>query len=79
MGGVGKVDFPSTNFFYTSETSALYSIGGGLEYKTWRTLYVRGQYEYQFWKGFRSGSQALNPSGLTIGATYYLRGVHRHY
>jgi opacity protein-like surface antigen len=79
LGGIGKIDFPSTNPYYTSETSALYSAGGGFEYKVWRTLNVRAEYEYQWWKGFRSGSQTLNPAGFTIGATYYLRGVHRHY
>jgi len=79
MGGVGKIDFPSTNPFYTEETTPIYSGAGGIEYKTWRTLYLRGQYEYQWWKGFRSGSQSLNPNGFTFGATYYLRGVHRHY
>jgi len=79
LGGIGQVDFPSTNPFYTSETSGLYSVGGGAEYRVWKTIYLRGQYEYQWWKGFRSGSQPLNPQGLTVGATYYLRGIHRHY
>jgi hypothetical protein len=78
LGGEGKVDFPSTNPFYTSENSGLISAGGGIEYRLWRTVFVRGEYEYQWWKDFRSNSQSLNPSGFTIGATYYLRGVHRH-
>jgi hypothetical protein len=79
LGGAGRVNFPSTDPFYTSEDSGLYSIGGGVEYKVWRTVFVRGQYEYQWWKDFRSGTQPLNPSGFSAGATYYLRGVHRHY
>ena len=79
LGGLGKVDFPSTNPLYTSESSALYSVGGGLEYRVWNNFHVRGQYEYQWWKSFRSGSQSLDPNGITIGATYYLRGIHRHY
>jgi hypothetical protein len=79
LGGIGRVNFPSANPFYTEEDSALYSLGGGIEYKVWRTLFVRGDYEYQTWKDFRSGTQSLNPNGFTIGATYYLRGVHRHY
>lgn len=78
VGGIGRIDFPSTNPFYTYENSGLYSVGGGVEYKAWRTIYLRGQYEYQWWKGFRSGSQPLNPSGFSAGATYYLRGIHRH-
>jgi opacity protein-like surface antigen len=79
LGGYGSIDFPSTRLYYTNETAGIYSIGGGLEYKVWRNVYARGQYEYQWWKGFRSGSQSLNPNGFTVGATYYLRGVHRHY
>jgi opacity protein-like surface antigen len=79
LGGIGEVDFPNRDPFYTSETSSLFSAGGGIEYPIWRTLYVRGQYEYQWWKGIRSGTQTLDPNGFTIGATYYLRGVHRHY
>lgn len=77
-GGVGRIDFPS-NSNYTSENSALFSAGGGVEYRLWRTVFVRGEYEYQWWPDFRSGSQSLNPNGFTIGATYYLRGIHRHY
>jgi len=79
LGGIGQINFPSLNYFYTEETSGLYSIGGGIEYRAWNTIFLRGEYQYESWKGFRSGSQPLNPNGFTIGATYYLRGVHRHY
>ncbi len=79
LGGIGRIDFPDNNPFYTQEDNAIYSVGGGLEYRVWNNLYARGQYEYQWWSGFRSGTQSLNPAGFTIGATYYLRGVHRHY
>ncbi len=80
QGGIGKIDFPSTNVLYTSETSPLFSLGGGIEYRAWRSVYLRGQYEYQHWTSFRAGSGiSLNPSGVILGATYYLRGPHRHY
>lgn len=79
LGGVGRIDFPDIDPFYTEENAGLFSVGGGLEYPVWRNLNIRGQYEYQWWRGFRSGSQPLHPNGLTVGATYYLRGVHRHY
>ena len=79
LGGVGRIDFPSINPFYTYENTGLFSLGGGLEYRLWRNVFARGEYEYQSWKDFRSGSQSLNPNGFTIGATYYLRGIHRHY
>ena len=79
VGGIGRVQFPSLNPLYTHEISAIYSADGGLEYRAWNTVFVRAEYEYQWWKDFRSGSVSLNPSGFTVGATYYLRGVHRHY
>ena len=75
--GVGKIEFPSHNPFYTSDTYLITSIGGGVEYKVWRTLSVRGDYEYQIWHDFRTHS--LTPQGFTIGATYYLHSPHRHY
>jgi len=80
LGGVGRIDFPDrVTSSYTYENTGLFSAGGGLEYRLWRTVFVRGEYEYQWWEDFRSGTQTLNPNGFTIGATYYLRGIHRHY
>jgi opacity protein-like surface antigen len=78
MGGAGKVNFPNIDPFYTSENAGIFSASGGVEYRAWRNVFVRGQYQYQWWKGFRGG-QGFNPAGFTAGATYYLRGVHRHY
>jgi opacity protein-like surface antigen len=78
LGGGARVTFPSGNPYYTVEDAGMYSISGGVEYRAWRSIFVRGQYQYQWWKGFR-GDKGFNPQGVTIGATYYLRGVHRHY
>ena len=77
LGGLGSIDFPSRNPLYTHDTYTVYAFGGGLEYKAWKTLYVRGDYEYEFWQSFQN-RHFLNPNGFTIGATYYLRGVHGH-
>jgi hypothetical protein len=76
--GIGSIDFPSHNPLYTHDTYLMYAPGGGAEYRVWKTLYARGDYEYQFWRQYQ-GPRYLNPNGYTIGATYYLRGVHRHY
>ena len=78
LGGVGEIYFPSHNPFYTQDSFTTYGAGGGGEYKIWKTLFVRADYEYQFYKDFL-GKGTLNPNGVTVGATYYLRGIHRHY
>jgi opacity protein-like surface antigen len=76
--GLGSIDFPDRNPLYTHDTYTVYAVGGGAEYRVWKTLSVRGDYEYEFWDQFRGG-KFLNPNGFTVGATYYLRGIHRHY
>ena len=76
--GLASIDFPSRNPFYTHDTFTMYAVGGGAEYRIWKTVFARVDYEYQFWpKTF--GPHTLDPNGYTFGATYYLRGLHRHY
>jgi opacity protein-like surface antigen len=76
--GLASIDFPSRNPLYTHDTYTMSAAGGGVEYRVWHTLNVRADYEYQFWQNFQ-GRHTLNPNGFTLGATYYLRGIHRHY
>jgi opacity protein-like surface antigen len=76
--GLGSIDFPSHNPFYTHDTFSMMAVGGGVEYRLWKNVYLRGDYEYQWWDHFL-GHHTLTPSGATIGATYYLRSTHRHF
>jgi hypothetical protein len=78
MIGLGSIYFPSSNPLYTHDTYTVTAAGGGAEYPVWKSLFVRGDYEYQWWYDYH-GPRALNPNGFTIGATYYLRGLHRRY
>jgi hypothetical protein len=78
MGGVAKVNFPYDDPLYTAENAGVASGSAGIEYRAFRNIFVRGQYQYQWWKGFRQSS-GFNPQSVTVGATYYLRGTHRHY
>jgi hypothetical protein len=78
LGGLASIDFPSRNPLYTHDTYTMYAFGGGGEYRVWKTLYARADYEYQFVPQYQ-GRNTLNPNGFTIGATYYLRGLHKHY
>lgn len=75
--GIGSIDFPSNNPLYTHDTFTVEALGGGLEYPVWHTLYLRADYEYQIWNQYH-GPYSLTPNGFTLGATYYLRGIHGH-
>jgi opacity protein-like surface antigen len=75
--GLASIDFPSDNPLYTHDTFGLWAAGGGIEYPAWRTLAIRADYEYQAYHDY-FGPHSLNPNGITLGATYYLRGPHGH-
>lgn len=72
--GFGSQDFRDYRIpYYTHDTRSILAPGGGAEYRVWRNLWVRGDYEYQFWPDFISNNGALNPQGVTVGAEYDLR------
>ena len=71
LGGVGSIDFPGFTFHlpsYTHDTFAFYDAGGGLDYKLTQHIYLRGDYEYEWWP--RWPRHGLTPHGFTIGANY---------
>lgn len=73
LAGFGSADFTSSIPNYTHDTRTVLAPGGGLEYRVFRGVWVRGNYEYQFWPDlFRH--HALTPNGFTIGASYDLQG-----
>jgi opacity protein-like surface antigen len=73
--GLGLIEFPSRNPFYTRDTYTVYAPSGGLEYPITHKLFARAEYEYQFWHQYQ-GPHDLTPQGGTIGVTYYLSGRH---
>ena len=54
---------------YSHDTRTDYAPGGGVEYHAWRDVWVRADYEYQFFVDFFN-HHAMNPNGFTIGASY---------
>lgn len=74
--GYGSIDFTIAGSpSYKHDTRTVYAPGGGLDYRVFRGLLVRGNYEYQFWPDLIHG-HALNPQGFTLGVAYDM-GDHR--
>jgi hypothetical protein len=69
--GVGSFDFASTGP-YRHDTFGVLSPAAGLEYHAWRHIWIRGDYEYQYWHQVL-GPHDLNPNGVTVGASYDFR------
>jgi hypothetical protein len=64
---------------YNHDNRTVTSFGGGLEYRAFKSksIWVRGDYEYQTWPTFFKHSNPairpgrLNPQGFTLGAMYH--------
>jgi hypothetical protein len=79
--GKGLVGFGSLDFKlvavpgYTHETRTVYAPGGGILAHAYKHVWVRADYEYQFWPDLFG--QTDNPQGITLGAVYDFRGYRR--
>ncbi len=76
-GGLGTIDFPSRDPRYTHDSYTVYAPSAGVEMPLVHNLYLRADYEYQYWKRYH-GPRDLNPQGVTVGLTYYLSGMRPH-
>jgi opacity protein-like surface antigen len=64
------------------QTRTLTEMGGGLEYRVWRGVWARADYDYQRWSGFYyigpgQPAPSLEPQGGTIGVMYSFRDQGR--
>jgi len=68
--GIGSIDFkaPPSAPHYTHDTFFYWAIGGGSDYRLTQHVYLRGEYQYQWWDEWPP--RGLNPRGFTIGANY---------
>ncbi|HEY1256498.1 MAG TPA: outer membrane beta-barrel protein [Terracidiphilus sp.] len=64
---------------YPTTSWLTWAPGGGIEYRAWGNLWVREDYEYQYWRtNLKPGdNHFLNPNGFTIGISYDLGRLHR--
>jgi hypothetical protein len=69
--GVGSIDFPPSGS-YSHDTFGVFSPAGGLDYHAWQHVWIRGDYEYQFWH-HTFGPNDLTPAGFTVGVSYDFR------
>jgi opacity protein-like surface antigen len=73
--GIGSIDFPAQGPNYTHDTRTVSAPGGGVEYRVYRNIWLRGDYEYQIWPKL-FGPNSLTPNGFTVGASYDFKHFH---
>lgn len=62
---------PRLPSWYQGDIWTTYAWGVGLNYRVHRSIWVRTDYEYQFWRvKFFNPNSFLNPQGFTVGVAY---------
>ncbi len=78
--GLGSIDFPplpASPAWYRHDDRTIPAFGGGADIRAWKHVWVRADWEYQMWPNLFGSSHAITPTGITVGAVYDFRGVHR--
>jgi opacity protein-like surface antigen len=85
MMGYGNADGENTTttpVTHYHDSRTITSTGGGINYRVFRNIWARVDYEYQFWPNYwkryptdQHGAN-LTPTGFTVGAMYHFN--HRH-
>ena len=76
LAGIGSIDHPSSSG-KTHTTNPVYSVGGGVDYRATRSIWIRGEYDGQWWPAIFSRGTALTPAGVSIGISYNFRSFRR--
>jgi hypothetical protein len=79
--GYGGIDFQGYYVGCTldcnHDSDIFYDPGGGAEYRIRGDLWVRGDYEAEFWTNFgQPANKTVYPRGFTVGVAYDLRNLH---
>jgi hypothetical protein len=72
--GIGSIDFPANPLFpnYKHDTYFIQAISGGMDFKVYKHIYARGEYQYQWWH-HTWGPTDLDPNGASFGVLYDFR------
>jgi hypothetical protein len=82
--GFGNADYEEIdsegNVRRANQTRTVTTLGGGIELRAFRSVWVRIDYGHEFWPDFffKNGHAVaqLNPQGFTVGAVYHFSGPH---
>ncbi|HEY1901588.1 MAG TPA: outer membrane beta-barrel protein [Terracidiphilus sp.] len=80
LAGLGSIDFPplpASPPTYRHDNRTITAYGAGADIRAWRSVWVRADWEYQFWPGLFGSPHSLTPNGITVGAVYDFNGLRR--
>jgi hypothetical protein len=81
LAGLGSIDFPplpASPPTYRHDDRTITAFGAGADFRAGHNIWVRADWEYQFWPDLFGSPNALTPTGITLGAVYDFNGMHRN-
>jgi hypothetical protein len=80
--GNGGFAVPALGSTFLSTVTTVYSPGGGVDYNLTRSIALKGDVQYQFWKTPVVESGSIHPVAVSFGGVYRFnfnpRGHHKH-
>jgi len=80
LAGLGSIDFPplpASPAWYRHDNRTITALGAGADVHAWRTVWIRADWEYQFWPDLFGNPHSLTPTGITLGAVCDFKGLYR--
>ncbi len=80
LAGFGNSDYLTQALVHYHQTRTVYTAGGGAEFDTYHRLWVRADYEYEWWPQYfitglslegKAPAAKLEPNGITVGLSYH--------
>jgi opacity protein-like surface antigen len=72
--GFASLSQPGNGTGHMHQSSNIWTLGGGFEYHTWKSMWTRVEYDYDFFPNFHSSvtgqNHTLNPRGFIFGETW---------
>lgn len=77
LAGVGSMDFPPVKRFpnYKHDTFFADAAAGGADVQLYQGIWVRGEYQYQWWHNVFGVGQTFTPNGISVGLHYDFRSA----
>ena len=79
LASFGGIDWNNPNPLFLHETRTVTALGGGLEFRVHKHIWLRADEEYQFWPDIDlqrhplTDTHVLDPQGFTVGLSYDFR------
>ncbi|MGA2167451.1 MAG: outer membrane beta-barrel protein [Terracidiphilus sp.] len=78
--GFGNADYETRGLVRRNDSRTITCPGGGVEFRAFRKVWARADYEYQIWPDFFKNTTPagfLDPQGLTVGVMYHFSHEQR--